>query len=480
LDPDLGWHLKIGQDIIFTQAVPSVNLYNFSYMGDWVDHEWLANAIMFKVYHQFGYQALVVLFSLLILVVFIGLNLLVNKKISSQPLKLILIASLQFFGLLAILRYCGVRIQELTPFFLLIELFVISYYEKTRRYCYLFFLLPLFYLWANLHASFLIGLFLLGAWLCIKIFERFLNINSLTNKQLLVFFGFSLAAFILTLLTPYKLELYSFLADYRNTAYMSLLEEWRSQFDWPLNYLELAYILTVISTVAIYIYRSIVKKDFKINIWPLFLAIMFVFLSLKSRRHLPLLFVVSFEMVILVAYSFFRLKIGSALRLFKNVLIINLLKVSVIIYLGLLICLQIYNIKSFNDPFQFFSLSYPYNAVHFLKNNGQYAEGNIFNSYEWGGYLIWNYQTKKIFIDGRFPQIQVNGQTFLEEYLDFFSTEAVIAKKLKEYNISLVMIANKQENANLIKHLSSDNSWYLVYGDPVSLCYYRDAVNLSN
>jgi hypothetical protein len=44
---------------------------------------------------------------------------------------------------------------------------------------------------------------------------------------------------------------------------------------------------------------------------------------------------------------------------------------------------------------------YPTAAVEFLKNNE--ISGNVLSEYGWGGYLIWKYPEKKVFIDGRMP-----------------------------------------------------------------------------
>jgi len=41
LDPDLGWHLKAGHDIIQDQKVSTVNYYNYTLNNiEWINHEW--------------------------------------------------------------------------------------------------------------------------------------------------------------------------------------------------------------------------------------------------------------------------------------------------------------------------------------------------------------------------------------------------------------------------------------------------------
>ena len=63
LDPDLGWHLKIGSEIVQNREIPRIEHYDYPMLGrSWVDHEWLMNAITYLIYNNFGYFAVSVFF----------------------------------------------------------------------------------------------------------------------------------------------------------------------------------------------------------------------------------------------------------------------------------------------------------------------------------------------------------------------------------------------------------------------------------
>ena len=48
LDNDLGWHLRVGEQIIGEGAVPTFDQFDYTLEGkEWVDHEWLLNLITF-------------------------------------------------------------------------------------------------------------------------------------------------------------------------------------------------------------------------------------------------------------------------------------------------------------------------------------------------------------------------------------------------------------------------------------------------
>src|SRR5438874_7273193 len=74
-DPDLWWHLKLGQIIACTHSVPSTELFSHTAAGHpWTAHEWLAQLSMYAAYQAGGNTGLMlwmsVLASLLVLCVF--------------------------------------------------------------------------------------------------------------------------------------------------------------------------------------------------------------------------------------------------------------------------------------------------------------------------------------------------------------------------------------------------------------------------
>lgn len=546
LDPDLGWHLKAGEEILKTKELPNIERHDFTLEGkEWVDHEWLVNIITFWLYDHLGYGAVNVFFTLIIILILIlqaffigryvfrdqsnttGLPACLDMQgISGRPrpelnsglamtnlaadnLLLILLIPFQLLGLMASFPHWGVRMQEVAALGLLLLLIIIAHYTQKRalgkKTSVLFWLLPLFYLWASLHASFLIGLFILFFWLAIKIIENLLfkiNFfyktlkldfkNKLKAKDLINFSFFSIASLTLTFLTPYGLKLYKFLNDYTNTFYFKRIEEWLPFHYYPIQYLQIIYaaIVSAILLVTIaYAFKKRGDENMKLDLWDFCLIILFIFLAFKSRRHFPLLFIVSLPLTIKFIYNFFSLKQRQFIICKKYLLFI---KTYLIIGLGLTIISIALMIKPMSNPFSFFCQEYPCEAVKFLKENKNLINKPIFNSYNWGGYLIWVWPEKKLFIDGRLPQYEFAGHTLLEEYLEFFDKERV-KNKLKKHNIEIVFLKygeekiklnwieknifmlnekdfNNKENA-LKDYLDKTKDWQLIYQDELSLVY---------
>ena len=488
LDPDFGWHLKVGQEISYTHQVPSANLYNYTYTGNWVDHEWLSNLALYQIYNRFSYITVVISFALLIIITLIIQNVFIKSRDKSL---FWLIAIFQCFGVIASINHFGVRMQELALLFTLLLLIIIEVYNKHKNYRILIALPPLMFLWANMHASFLIGFFILFSWIAIKLLERNKYIRKIKQidfsdtselKKIYYLAIATLASLFTTCLTPYGLKLYSFLFGYKNKAYLSLIEEWLPQSALPLNLYQLVYLAIGAMVIFIYIYECLQNKK-GINIWKIFLPLVFLVLSFESKRHFPLFFIVSFEIIIDFYSSLFaQIKINYS----------KYLKILTIVCLGSVVGLQFLKINLVRDPFTNFCDRYPCTAISFLKDNPQYKNLNLFNEYGWGGFMIWTIPERKLFIDGRLPQVEFSHWTFIEEYYDFLTNKNDIPKKLKEYNIRLVLTPSHYEpyvpkpweqlffpvktpaksKNQLQDYLDNSIDWNLIYQDKTAKIYF--------
>jgi hypothetical protein len=493
LDPDLGWHLKVGQQIIQDKAVPSLEHYDFTLVGkSWVDHEWLANVVSFLVYDHAGYPGLNILFALIALTVLIILNSWILKNIDPKLAKdfrvgLIIIA-LQIIGVEASLPHLGVRMQEITLLNLLLVLIILYRYDKNSpKYKILFWLLPLFYFWACLHAGFLIGLLVLFFWSGIKI------IKHLTQKPEPLFnpIIFVFLSFLATLFTPYGFKLYEFLFGYSNTFYLTHIAEWLPFYYFPVQYWQL-FFNAIVAAVVLLLIAERKKLQFKNNLFNIGLALIFLILALKSRRHFPLLLIVSFPLLIDFFIYFFDFKNSQTTGIFKNQAAYKIINFFLISYLLASIAFQIVSTDFCSNPFLKFNDSYPRDAVLFLKNHPQYLGKKTLAAYSWGGYLIWNLPENKLFIDGRLPQYEFANHTLMEEYYEFFKKDKS-EEKLGQYGVELVLLdikqneikfnwlekrlalfneaaINKREN-DLRDYLSNSNKWVMIYSDGVSAVY---------
>lgn len=118
------------------------------------------------------------------------------------------------------------------------------------------------------------------------------------------------------------------------------------------------------------------------------------------------------------------------------------------------------------------SVVYPCEAVDFLKKQPQ--KGNIFNRYEWGGFLIWQLPESKIFVDGRMPAWQTpSGKSPYTIYLETLQTQPGWQETLESYNINWILISPNTFMDLLLAPNPENFGWEKAYRDKISVIYRR-------
>lgn len=506
-DPDLGWHLKIGEEILSGRQVPHIETHDYTIAGQrWVDHEWLANVVMYWVYAHFGYFALSLLFSLIVAAVLILMHWFLKRYfLALNKHAVFWILLFQILGITAAIGHLGVRVQEIALLALMALLFIMEAFKEKKRWTILFWLIPLFYLWASLHGSFLIGLAILVAWIMFHasillfhkktIFARFkpyLHFALFSQSSILQFAIFSLLAFAATLLTPYYGELYSYLGDWSDRYYATHIQEWLTPLSPPIVYWQVLYLAIFMLSIWLFAVFNSPKKPIALDLWYLSLSALFFVMAIRSMRHFPLFFIVSFPILV----PFFSALMRFPKELFgkeKKVLaIVSKTYLFVLTALIFLFCLA--KLKPVDNPFQGYCGEYPCRATAFLKESPSLTGLKLLSEYNWGGYLIWAYPERKLFIDGRMPQFKFAGKTLLEEYHNFFDPD-LTENKLNDHKIQLVLVSVKDEptgldwferhflilNMNagkknstvLRKHLEKSPQFEKIYSDETAAIFWR-------
>jgi hypothetical protein len=364
--------------------------------------------------------------------------------------------------------------------------------------------LPLFAFWASAHAGFLIGFFILALFVFTKVLEllsrkfslSFVDYGKLLSaKQIVIFSAFSFLALLTTLATPYGFKLYEFLSGYSNSFYQGHIGEWQGQYFYPFVYpqlifLEIVLIYLVFLFLAVFLFKGGRRQKF--DLWPLFLAVIFLGLSFKARRHFPLLFIVSLPGMAYFLIDFFNLRFAFIKKIKIDSLLSRLLAVFIFAALTIGIAAVAVGVNFTATPEIAYQDKYPRAAIQFLRAHPEWNDLRIFNDYGWGGYLIWQYPERKLFIDGRLPQFKLGESTMLEEYFTFFDKE-VLATKLQEHDIGLALLSvgselpkvrwwekvifsvdedklvEAQENGlTLLNYLANSPDWQSAYKDGVA------------
>jgi len=450
LDNDFGWHLLSGKEILSTKQVPLVANYSHSSPGAyWVDHEWLIDVLVYLSYEKLGYIATSVFFAIIVMLVFGLLYFKQFSRFNKSNFWFIVVGFLAFF---AARHSMGVRMQEITLLCLLLELLIIDNYQKSRQGKKLWWLIPLFIFWANNHAGFLIGLVILFGWLLFMLLLnlimkwqeklRFIDFTQVVPvKGVLVFFYWSLAAIFATLINPYGWKMYDFLLSFGNTYYLTALSEWLPFYYFPQQPMVVLFLCLVLSSLILLFVKAINRSaDFKVDLWWLSLVLLFLVMALKSRRHVPLLAIISLPWLVdLFSREFV---IANAKEFFNSRRIKIITNCGTILVVGVAIyCFRYINFT--NKPFDYYCGYFPCEAVPKLKTMAV-APKRILNDFNWGGYLLWQWPGLDLFIDGRQPQLQYEDHTILEEYHQFFK-EGEGEKYLKKHQIDIVLLGKPKD-----------------------------------
>lgn len=425
LDPDFGWRVRAGE-IFLKTGITRADTFSYTMpLYPWVDHGWSVSVIISQVYMHFGMVGLSLLFSSLATITLLMANLLAKlpQKTAKTVMGKLNIPLLCIFQI--IFLFFGVRAQIFSWLMLVIELILYIKSEKKPKLLYVF---PvLFWVWANLHGSFLMGLIVWS----ILIFGKSLRERKINFIEIILL----VISLIVTLINPYKFgiwqEVFSSVFD---SSLPGRIVEWMPAITMT-NLVMIFYV--AFSSTFVFLRRRSVKLE-----WLLVYSFMLVETAL-SRRHLPLWMIISIYPTTTALVDFYNslenVKFGQVrfVPFYKWIFTIALLLAFVQTFLD-----ANGSIKLSEEKF------YPKNAIVFLQN--EKSSGRIFTDYAWGGYSIWKNPDEQVFIDGRMPSWKdKNGYKAMDEYIDVVDGNKSFTDTFNKYNIEFVLWPKRLETQNL-------------------------------
>ena len=161
LDPDVWWHLRVGQWVVEHRAVPELDTFTQLGPTPWVAYSWLYEATLFGLYSAFGLAGIIVYRVVFSLLIVRAIHAFVTRL---EPRYLVAI-SLTGVAVLAMGGLFAERPWLVTILFSVITLHAIVVLRQpgvTRVPAWVWTLPLLYVVWANVHIQFVYGLFLLA------------------------------------------------------------------------------------------------------------------------------------------------------------------------------------------------------------------------------------------------------------------------------------------------------------------------------
>jgi hypothetical protein len=462
IDTDTWWHLRAGQWMVENRTLMEKDLFSYTregtpwkYPGLWVE------VVMYLIYRLFGPGGLNIWTAGLVTLTFYF----VWETLSSRGFlgSFVLIIAAAASGI-----YWSARPYLLS--FLLAAVFLWffeGYQHSTRKN--LWAVPALMVLWVNSHGAFLIGFLIWGCyfvdsllqWLIkVRKKEETLMVVNCTKHLLIVGVLMGVALFI----NPQGIGLLSLpFTTVSRRAEQLYIEEWQSP-----NFHETR--MQPFAVLLILTFSAMALSKHRATTAEILLTSGFGFMGLFAARFIsifavvaPVVLVRHAEEVIAHWSGTLDMKLNVQLdrpptpvQSFLNRLLVLLLIV-VVIYKASMV-------MSWDSNFEAFRESMPVDAAEYIKT--EKLEGRMFNSYNFGGYLIWSLPEYQVFIDGR---ADLYGDEIIFEWLNIVRGEKGWQESLDSWGVGFVLV---EPGIPLLEKLQEDN-WELVYTDEVAVIYKR-------
>jgi hypothetical protein len=266
-------------------------------------------------------------------------------------------------------------------------------------------------------------------------------------------------AALVTLVNPYGWRLYGEIIDSLSNQFMlDSLQEWQ-----PVSLNTLAgrgyavYLVGLGMAMAVW-YRRI--EPVRWVMW-----IVFLLLSLRHMRNIPLFLLVSLPLCAeLLARGLGRLTGWLSLdsvRARRCLLAGTLAGGLFMVWLGP-DHLQRVAQAGLQPGVYFKGTSNPIEAVQWVREHRDRVGRRLYNDYAYGGFLLWWLPEEKIFIDGRMPAWRNGARQIFQDYVALSLTDPPRLSVLSTYSVDWAMVRRK---SLLDEALAREQTWKREYED---------------
>jgi hypothetical protein len=377
-DPDIWWHLRVGEWILQHHAVPRVAIFSAPLAGTpWLAYSWLFELLTVKLFQWLGLAGIVAYSSAMVLAITVALFHMVRRLQGDFTLAVLL----TFAAVYSMGRLYTPRPWLFTILFFILEMDILIEARKTGRVRELAWLPVIFALWANVHIQFVDGLFVLGlAWVEAVVALWWKGAETRLRPA---WMGLALAAGLLgTLLNPYGWRIYQAAFDLATQGgALNLVTELQAM---PFRGLPDFLILLLALGSAAALARRRRFQPFETALLA-FAAV----LSFRSQRDIWVMATVAAAILASTITGSRR----AEFRLPKWATAVAVLAAGLAVLAGS----RVMGVNNAQLDTQL-AKNLPVSAVEAVRAKG-YA-GPLFNNYDWGGYLIWALRMP-VSVDGR-------------------------------------------------------------------------------
>jgi hypothetical protein len=458
IDLDLGWHLKYGEHIFLNHALLQENSFSTSMPGyRYLNHSWGSELILYTAFRNGGFLGISLLGATLITITFFFLA----RAATLDRWCMSILFPAMLFMLNGVIQQ-SFRSQYFSFLGIAVLVYLLGKFEQHHKKMAV--LIPLlFLLWANLHGQFIMGLGIFSIWLVFYYLRANSGKNPRPGSAISPFYpiGIIFISTLATMINPYGIELYQEIFRHFGNPLQKFITEWQ-----PINLSPV--LLGIFLAWSSFLFLSVIIgrtwKDLTNHGHFLVPLLLFFLATFDQRRYFWPLILLSIPAAIPLLEQLKPSRQGLANSISFTVLAIGYL-------FAVVEKLPAQQLFSFNwDAYCRYN-SFSPNSAELLK---KIAPGHkLFNDYNQGGWLIWNYPELKPVVDGRMPFWQDDkGYSAYQEYLDLEQGRADI--DASPYDL-VYWPPHKAALYGKLTTLTAAGKWRHLYDDPFASIFVRNS-----
>ena len=442
VDADLWWHLRAGQMMWAQKTILLTDPFSYTRAGmPWVNAFWLSEILFYFLYSFGGHLALAAFVSLIGALTFY----LIYHRLAGNPF---LNSFVVLLAAITAAPIWGPRPQIIS--FLIIAA-LDHWLNSAPRSKWI--LVPLFVLWANLHGGWIWGCLLLIAHISGQIVK---SLSASAEKRKVLWrdatslIGWSILAGLAVGINPNGLTIWKL--PFAQVDVSMQIQEWLSPDFHRLDFHPLLWMMFLLLLAGPFAAKPP-------NWSQMFKLIGFAYLTFVSQRNIALFAIVAAPVLAEWLNNFVQTlrkqnakpahpSLDPNITRAVNILIASCLCFAALAYLVLA-----------SRPVEV-DKHYPSRAVEWMKDH--HPAGRLFNSYNWGGYLLWNLPEYPVFIDGR---ADLFGHEIISQWQTIMAGGQDGRSLLDSWDIRVIFI----EAGTPLAHDLETHGWTVLFQDDMAI-----------
>jgi hypothetical protein len=469
IDGDLGRHLTIGEYILQTLSIPREDIFSHSMFGERLTpHEWLSQVILALAFKFAGLDGVVILCAFLIALTFTLLFRLCYKRsglllvsfgwtiLAAAAASLHWLARPHLFTLIMVVLWTGALDR---------------FRRKEHHRWWVFPLLML--LWANLHGAFIAGFVIWGMFFIGELWDKYARKRHevIAKDWISSWLLIGVTSIISSLINPAGWRLWETSFGFIRNRYLVghtaeyLPPNFHDPSTWP-------FLIMIGLSIVIF-----ARSRYGLPGAYALLTSGWTLMGLYSLRNIP---IYSLAVTPIFAELFARqLRESKGLSNFSNYEErLSVLDRSLRGYMipSMIVILMFFGLISginldFDGTGNRFSPDiFPVVALDSQQN--QLPDGNMFNYFPWGGYLLYRiWPAQRVFIDG---QTDFYGEALTREYEKVITLQEGWQGVFDRYDVEWVIFPS---DSRLVEYLLSDSGWQIYHLDEVAAILTRSSTD---